>query len=80
MNLRSPVHDMPNDNIISERHGHNGPGGVCISRDFGASWKHEAQGMPPCAGKGPKLLRLNHAESSRAFERSLLFGRYTIKI
>lgn len=22
MNLRSPVHDMPNDNIISERHGH----------------------------------------------------------
>ena len=42
----SNVHDIPNDNIISERHGHNGPGGVCISRDFGASWKHEAQGIP----------------------------------
>jgi len=42
----SNVHDIPNDNIISERHGHNGPGGVCISRDFGASWKPEAQGIP----------------------------------
>jgi len=43
----SDVHDIPNDNIISERHGHNRPGGVCISRDFGASWKHEAGGIPP---------------------------------
>jgi photosystem II stability/assembly factor-like uncharacterized protein len=42
----SNVHDIPNDNIISERHGHNGPGGVCISRDFGASWKPEARGLP----------------------------------
>jgi photosystem II stability/assembly factor-like uncharacterized protein len=42
----SNVHDIPNDNIISERHGHNGPGGVCVSRDFGASWKPEAQGLP----------------------------------
>ncbi len=42
----SDVHDIPNDNIISERHGHNRPGGVCISHDFGASWKHEAQGIP----------------------------------
>jgi len=42
----SDVHDIPNDNIISERHGHNRPGGVCISRDFGATWKHEAQGIP----------------------------------
>jgi photosystem II stability/assembly factor-like uncharacterized protein len=43
----SNVHDIPNDNIISERHGHNGPGGVCISRDFGASWKPEARDLPP---------------------------------
>jgi len=42
----SNVHDIPNDNIISERHGHNGPGGVCLSLDFGASWKAEAQGLP----------------------------------
>ena len=42
----SDVHDIPNDNIISERHGHNGPGGVCVSRDFGASWKVEATGLP----------------------------------
>jgi photosystem II stability/assembly factor-like uncharacterized protein len=43
----SDVHDIPNDNIISERHGHNRPGGVCVSRDFGASWKSEAKGLPP---------------------------------
>jgi photosystem II stability/assembly factor-like uncharacterized protein len=43
----SDVHDIPNDNIISERHGHNHPGGVCMSHDFGASWQHEAQGIPP---------------------------------
>jgi len=42
----SDVHDIPNDNIISERHGHERPGGVCISHDFGASWKAEAQGLP----------------------------------
>jgi len=43
----SDVHDIPNDNIISERHGHNRPGGVCLSRDFGASWKPSTQGIPP---------------------------------
>jgi len=42
----SDVHDIPNDNIISERHGHHRPGGVCISRDFGASWQVQAQGLP----------------------------------
>ena len=42
----SDVHDIPNDNIISERHSHNGPGGVCVSRDFGASWKSDAKGLP----------------------------------
>jgi len=42
----SNVHDIPNDNIISERHGHRAPGGVCISRDFAVSWKPEAQGIP----------------------------------
>jgi photosystem II stability/assembly factor-like uncharacterized protein len=42
----SNVHDIPNDNIISERHGHKGPGGICVSRDFGASWKVESTGLP----------------------------------
>ena len=46
----SDVHDIPNDNIISERHGHNGPGGVCLSRDFGASWKPRGAGPPAAAG------------------------------
>jgi photosystem II stability/assembly factor-like uncharacterized protein len=42
----SDVHDIPNDNIISERHGHNRPGGVCLSHDFGAKWQAVAQGLP----------------------------------
>jgi photosystem II stability/assembly factor-like uncharacterized protein len=42
----SDVHDIPNDNIISERHSHRYPGGVCVSHDFGASWKSEARGIP----------------------------------
>ncbi len=42
----SDVHDIPNDNIISERHSHRYPGGICSSHDFGASWKVEAQGLP----------------------------------
>ena len=42
----SDVHDIPNDNIISERHGHRGPGGICLSRDFGASWRSETEGLP----------------------------------
>jgi photosystem II stability/assembly factor-like uncharacterized protein len=64
----SDVHDIPNDNIISERHGHNGPGGVCISRDFGASWKAESQGLPlrPVTGivvdpRSPKNARTLYA-------------------
>jgi photosystem II stability/assembly factor-like uncharacterized protein len=35
----SDVHDIPNDNIIGEHHGHNHPGGVCLSLDHGVSWK-----------------------------------------
>jgi len=42
----SDVHDIPNDNIISERHGHNRPGGVCLSTNFGASWKPMCEGLP----------------------------------
>ena len=42
----SDVHDIPNDNIISERHKHTYPGGVCLSTDFGVSWKSETAGLP----------------------------------
>jgi photosystem II stability/assembly factor-like uncharacterized protein len=42
----SNVHDIPNDNIISERHGHDRPGGVCRSDDFGASWRPTSGGLP----------------------------------
>ena len=48
----SDVHDIPNDNIISERHGHNRPGGVCRSLDFGASWRPVGGGSPRSDGPG----------------------------
>ena len=42
----SNVHDIPNDNIISGRHGSTGPGGVCLSTDFGDSWHPFGSGLP----------------------------------
>jgi len=42
----SNVHDIPNDNIISERHRSTGPGGVCLSTDFGRSWRPFGSGLP----------------------------------
>ncbi len=44
----SDVHDIPNDNIISGRHWRPGgrPGGVCLSTDFGVSWKPCNAGLP----------------------------------
>jgi hypothetical protein len=42
----SNVHDIPNDNIISERHRHDLPGGVCLATNFGASWQPANQGLP----------------------------------
>jgi len=42
----SDVHDIPNDNIISERHGNRYPGGVCLSTNFGAAWTPTAEGLP----------------------------------
>jgi hypothetical protein len=42
----SDTHDIPNDNIISGRHGDFRPGGVCVSTNFGATWKLEAKGLP----------------------------------
>ncbi len=46
----SNIHDIPNGNIISGRHGSEGPGGVCASTDFGEHWKPSNQGLPeaPC--------------------------------
>ena len=48
---RSPTsHDIPNDNIIGGRHRATGPGGVCVSTDFGATWKPSNDG--PAGGAG----------------------------
>jgi photosystem II stability/assembly factor-like uncharacterized protein len=42
----SDVHDVPNANIISGRHRSEGPGGVCVSTDFGATWQVSNAGLP----------------------------------
>ena len=42
----SDVHDIPNANIISGRHRDRGAGGVCVSTDFGETWKPTTQGLP----------------------------------
>ena len=42
----SNVHDIPNNNIISGNHKATGPGGVCLSTDFAATWKKSNDGMP----------------------------------
>ena len=72
----SDVHDIPNDNIISEHHRHNLPGGVCLSLDFGATWKAAgdsanardieggASGLPPKAVTSI-VLDLNSPRGSR---------------
>jgi len=41
----SNLHDIPNDNIISGRHGSQGPGGVCLSTNSGDSWR-ALSGLP----------------------------------
>ncbi len=42
----SNVHDIPNDNIIYGGHRDNYPGGICVSTDFGATWKPCSKGLP----------------------------------
>lgn len=42
----SDVHDIPNNNIISEHHNSVGPGGVCVSTDFAATWQKSNDGLP----------------------------------
>lgn len=72
----SDVHDIPNDNIISERHGHNSPGGVCISRDFGVSWRHEAQGIPPRPVTSVVLDRRSPASARTLYAGVFMEGVY----
>jgi len=42
----SDVHDIPNANIILERHGTHGQGGVGVSEDFGVTWQDTSEGLP----------------------------------
>jgi len=64
----SNVHDIPNGNIIYNHHRASGPGGICISDDFAATWKPLAGGLPtaPATGivvdpKSPKEARTLYA-------------------
>ena len=45
----SDVHDIPNGNIIHGGHRSDRPGGVCVSTDFGDSWKPLIRGLPRSA-------------------------------
>ncbi len=45
----SDVHDIPNGNIIYGGHRDNLPGGICVSSDFGATWKPCSKGLPAAA-------------------------------
>ena len=45
----SNVHDIPNGNIIYGGHHDSYPGGICVSSDFGATWKPCSKGLPPAA-------------------------------
>ncbi len=42
----SNVHDIPNGNIIWGSHRATGPGGICFSDDFGATWKPRNGDLP----------------------------------
>jgi photosystem II stability/assembly factor-like uncharacterized protein len=42
----SNIHDIPNGNIIYGNHNSRGPGGVCASVDYGATWEPSNRGMP----------------------------------
>ena len=45
----SDVHDIPNGNIIYNSHRDDRAGGVCVSHDFGATWKPCSSGLPSAA-------------------------------
>ena len=42
----SNTHDIPNGNIIGNYHRDSLPGGVCLSTDYGRSWKISNSGLP----------------------------------
>jgi photosystem II stability/assembly factor-like uncharacterized protein len=45
----SDVHDIPNGNIIYGGHRDDRAGGICVSSDFGATWKVCSTGLPAAA-------------------------------
>ena len=65
----SDVHDIPNDNIITERHSHKGPGGVCLSTDFGVSWKSGTARTPAQTGDFHRARSRQSEERAHALRR-----------
>ncbi len=45
----SSTHDIPNANIIGNYHKDSYPGAVCVSTDYGRSWKPSNAGLPDSA-------------------------------
>lgn len=71
----SNTHDIPNGNIIHGRHRPDLPGGVCVSDDYGQTWKVSSQGLPAAPvvsvvidPRSPKAARILYAG---VFERGV---------
>lgn len=65
----SNVHDIPNGNIIMDRHRAEGPGGVCVSTDFGRTWQVASTDLP-----GAPATSIVLDPSSRKRARTLYVG------
>jgi photosystem II stability/assembly factor-like uncharacterized protein len=80
----STIHDIPNANIISGRHRSNGPGGICVSDDHGATWDvvgraagtdgpDRSPAAPGCLPEAPAISIVVDRSSSRK-RRTLYAG------
>lgn len=58
----SNVHDIPNNNIIGGRHRSTGPGGLCVSTNFGETWT-PLKGLPeaPCTSVALEITKKSRA-------------------
>jgi hypothetical protein len=65
----SNVHDIPNANIIFNRHGSKGSGGICVSDDYAARWK--PLGGLPLAPATAIVLDLKSPRDSRTLYAGL---------
>ncbi len=72
----SDVHDIPNGNIIYGGHRDNLPGGICVSTDFGATWKPCSKGLPMAAAVSVVLDRRSPIRSRTLYASLFNHGVY----